>query len=68
MIIKLLTSLGRRMDEHIKNFNIEIENIREYQVEFTELKNTTTQLKNRPKGINNRLDDTEEWVSNQKDK
>ena len=29
MVIKMLTKLGRRMDEHSENFNQELENIRE---------------------------------------
>ena len=28
MVIKMLTKLGRRMDEHSENFNKEMENIR----------------------------------------
>lgn len=27
MVIKMLTNLGRRMDEHTKNFSKEVENI-----------------------------------------
>ena len=37
MVIKMLTNLGRRMDEHSENFNKETENIRKYQTEVTEL-------------------------------
>ena len=42
MVIKMLTKLGRRMDEHSEHFNKEIENIRKFQIEVTELKNTIT--------------------------
>ena len=42
MVIKMLTELRRRMDEHSENFNKEIENIRKYQTEVTKLKNTIT--------------------------
>ena len=42
----------------------ELENIRKNQ---TKLKNTTTDIKN-PLGINNRLDDTEKWISNLEDR
>jgi len=45
MVIKMLTELGKRMDEHSENFNKEIENVRKYQTEITELKNMT-ELKN----------------------
>lgn len=39
MIIKMLTELLRGMDEHNENFNKDIDNIRKYQIEVTELKN-----------------------------
>lgn len=51
MITKTLNELGRRMSER-RFFNKELENIKNH----TELKNTITKMK----GINNRLDDTEE--------
>ena len=35
MIIKILTELGKRKDEHSENFNKEMENIRKYQTEVT---------------------------------
>ena len=35
MIIKILTELGTRKDEHRENFNKEMENIRKYQTEVT---------------------------------
>ena len=41
MVIKMLTKLKRRMDEHSENVNKEIGNIRKYQIEVTELKNWT---------------------------
>ena len=37
MVIKMLTKLGRRMNEHSENFNKEMKNIRKYQIEVTEL-------------------------------
>ena len=40
MVTKMLTELGRRMDEHSENFNKEKNNIRKYQTEVTGLKNT----------------------------
>ena len=40
MVIKMLTKLRRRMNEHSENVNKETENIRKYQTEVTELKNT----------------------------
>ena len=34
MIIKILTELGKRKDEHSENFNKKMENIRKYQTEL----------------------------------
>ena len=44
MIIKMPTKLGRRMDKYSEN--LKIENIRKFQTEVTELKNTITEWKN----------------------
>lgn len=46
MVLKMVIELWRRVDECTKNFNKEIENIRKYQTEFTELKNRIIELKN----------------------
>lgn len=43
MVIKMLTELGRRMDEHNVNFNKEMENIRKYHIEVMEVKNSITE-------------------------
>lgn len=42
------------MDERCENFNKEMENVRKYQIEVTELKNTIIKLK-----------DLLEWVKQQ---
>ena len=42
MVIKVLTKLGIRMEEHGKNFNKELENIRK---NYSELKNTINEMK-----------------------
>ena len=46
IVIKMPTELGKQMDEESENFNKEIKNIGEYQIEVRELKNTITELKN----------------------
>ena len=63
IITKMLTKLGRRMDEHSENFNKDIDSLRNYKTEITELKNTIAKLKNMLEGFNNRLDETEERIS-----
>ena len=60
MVKKMLTELGRRMDEHSENFSNETENIRKCQTEVKELKNTITEPKNALKEFNSRLDEAEE--------
>lgn len=42
---KRLRKLGKRMDEKSENLNKDIESIRKYQIEVTELKDTITTLK-----------------------
>ena len=42
MIIKMLNTLGRRMDEHRNNFSKELEHIKKNQ---TEVKNTINEKK-----------------------
>lgn len=53
MIIKMPTKLGRIMNEHSKNFNKAIENIRKYQTEVI------TELKTILEGFNSRPDEVE---------
>lgn len=45
MVKKLFTKLERRMDKHSENFNRETENVRRYQTDITELKETTAGLR-----------------------
>ena len=49
MVRKVLTHIGR-MDEHSGNFNKEIEDIREYQIQAIKLKNAVTELKHTVEG------------------
>ena len=60
LVIKMLTEVWKRIHEHNENFNKELENIKKYQ---SELKNTITEMKNILKGINSRLGDTEDCIS-----
>lgn len=55
MVIKILSELGRRVDEHKENLN------KEKCKKKSELKNTITEIKNPLEGINSRFKDTEEW-------
>ena len=63
LAIKILTELGKRIDEHSENFNKELENILRNQ---SELNNFIIEMKNTQGGISNRLGDTEECISDRK--
>ena len=58
MIINMLNEL-RRMDEHSEKFNKELQNIKNWTV----MKDTITEMKNTPEGINNRLNEGIPWQS-----
>ena len=48
LVIRMLTELMKRIDEHHDSLNKELQNIKEKQ---TELKNTITETKNIPEEI-----------------
>ena len=57
MIIKMLTDLGKKMDEYREDYN----RARNYKKKNqSELKNITTEIKNILEGINSRSNDREE--------
>ena len=60
LVIKMLTELRKRIDEHSENFNKELENIKKNQ---SELKNPITELKIALEGFSSRLDEAEERIS-----
>lgn len=60
--MKMIRELGRRMDAHSKKlevFNKELENIKNNQTEL----NTITEMKSPLEGINSRLSEAEEHIS-----
>ena len=61
----MLTELGKRIDEHCENANKELENTKKIQ---SELKNSIMKFKKALEGINSRLGDAEEHISNLEDK
>lgn len=60
-VIKILVRLGEQCIHKVR-ISTEIENIKKYQIEITELKDTTTELKNLIKGCNSKLDEVEERI------
>ena len=61
LVIRKLTELGGKVDEHSENFNKELENFKKKNQ--SKLKNIITEMKNTLEGINSRLGDTEECIS-----
>lgn len=47
----------------VRTLNKEIENIRKYQTEVTELKNAVTDLKKYTRGVQQQWHKVEEWIS-----
>ena len=61
LVIGMFTKFGmEEWMDHSENFNKATENIRKYQIELIEWKNTITELKNTTEGFNSRLDKVEE--------
>ena len=61
MIIRMLNELRKRMKKHNKDF-LQTENIKKNQ---TELKSTIIEIKNILEGINSRLDDQTNTLTNE---
>ena len=60
----MLSEKQKRINEHSKNFNKELQNIKNYQSEL----NGITEIKNTLEGTNIKLGDTEEHMNNLEDK
>ena len=69
MIVKMIQDLGKRMDAKIKKMqemlNKDLEELHDKQ---TEMNNTITEMKNTPEGINSRITEGEEWISDLEDR
>ena len=64
VIVKMMQDLGKRMEEKIEKmqemFNKDLEELKNKE---TEMKNTITEMKNILEGINSRITEAEEWIS-----
>lgn len=58
IVIKLLTEMGKSVQELKENFNQKIENIKSH----SELKSTINKMKNTIEGMNSRLQEVEQWI------
>ena len=59
------------MDEHSENCKTETKNIRQYEIEVTDLKNIIAELKKKKKtlaGLNSKLYEVDEWISDLKER
>ena len=57
MIVKMIQSLGKRMEKIQEMFNKDLEELKNKQ---TEMNNIITEMKNTLEGINNRITEAEE--------
>ena len=77
MIVKMIQDLRKRMEAKIKKmqdmFNIDLEELKNKHLEElknkqAEMNNTVTEMKNTLEGINSRINEAEEWISDQEDR
>ena len=64
MTVKMIQDLGKRMEAKIEKmqefFNKDLEELKNKQ---TEMNNTITEMKNTLEGIDSRITEAEEWIS-----
>ena len=65
IIIKMIQNLGNRMEKIQETFNKDPEELKTKQ---TVRNNTITEIKNTLEGINSRITEAEEWISELEDK
>ena len=65
MIVKMIQNLGNRTEKIQETFNKDLEELKSKQ---TVMNNTIIEIKNTLEGNNNRITETEEWISELEDK
>ena len=65
MIVKMIQNLGNRMEKKQETFNKDLKELKSKQ---TMMKNTKNEIKNSLEGINSRITETEEQISDLEDK
>ena len=63
MIVKMIQNLGNRMEKIQETFNKELEERRANKL----INNTIKEIKNSLEGINSRITEAEEWISDLED-
>ena len=64
MIVKMIQNLGNRMEKIQETFNKDLEEIKSKQT----MMNTINEIKYSLEGINSRITEAEEWISDLEDK
>ena len=64
MIVKMIQNLGNRMEKIQEMFNKDLEELKSKQT----MTNTINEIKNSVEGINSRVTEAEEWISDLEDK
>ena len=65
MTVKMIQNLGNRMEKIQEIFNKGLEELKSKQ---TMMNNTKNEIKNSLEGINSRITEAEEWISDLEDK
>ena len=65
MIVKMIKNLENRKDKIQESINKDLEKLKN---KHTETNNTSTEIKNTLEGINSRISEAEEWISDLEDK
>ena len=65
MIVEMMQDLGKRIDKMQETFNKDLEELKSKQ---TMMKNTINEIKNSLEGIDSRITEAEEWISDLEDK
>ena len=65
MIVKMIQNLGNRMEKTEETFNKDLEELKSKQ---TMMSNTINETKNSLEGINSRITEAQEWISDLEDK
>ena len=65
MIVKMIQNLGNRMEKIKETFKKDLEELKSEQ---TVMDNSINEIKNSLQGINSRISEAEEWISDQENK
>ena len=65
MIVKIIHNLGNRMEKIQEPFNEDLEEVKSKE---TMMNNTINEIRNSLEGINSRITEAEEWISDLEEK